>query len=88
MVELRVEIVDEGDEEMRDAVVRNIERNLQVRFPDFWKNLEMKLYDLRIVPVERDSLRTARKLRRLVVLSEAPGETINERILSAELVSV
>ena len=40
--------------------------NLRDRFSDFWKNYEMKLYDLRIVPCASGSLRNGRKLQRVV----------------------
>ena len=40
--------------------------NLRERFPDFWKNRLMRLYDLRISPVLPGTLRRGRKLRRLI----------------------
>jgi phenylacetate-CoA ligase len=40
--------------------------NLRDRFADFWKNREMKLYDLRVVPCASGSLRNGRKLQRVV----------------------
>jgi hypothetical protein len=39
---------------------------LRERFPDFWKNYEMKLYQLRVAARPPHSLRTERKLRRVV----------------------
>jgi phenylacetate-CoA ligase len=61
-----------------------IRDNLKKRFPDFWKNLEMKLYDFRVVSVERGSLRTARKLKRLNWLNSSPiDEKLNVVILPA-----
>jgi len=40
--------------------------NLRDRFSDFWKNYEMRLYDLRIIPCASGSLRNGRKLQRVV----------------------
>ncbi len=40
--------------------------NLRDRFSDFWKNYEMKLYDLRVIPCVAGSLRNGRKLQRVV----------------------
>lgn len=51
-----------GIADINDAVLRN----LRVGFPDFWKNLEMKLYELRVTVVPPASLRQGRKLRRIV----------------------
>lgn len=48
------------------ALERAVFASLRERFPDFWKNLEMRLYELRVVAVPRGTLRTARKLRRIV----------------------
>jgi phenylacetate-CoA ligase len=73
VVELHVEM----DERSRCGPVDNIEslervehavhRNLRARFADFWKNREMKLYDLRVVADCSGSLRgRGRKLRRVV----------------------
>lgn len=63
-VELRVELRD-----ARPSVdlEKAIHRNLRERFPDFWKNYEMRLFDLRIAALEPGSLRGAgRKLRRVI----------------------
>jgi len=61
VIELRVEV--RGQESVvRDAVLANVKE----RFPDFWKNLQMGLYELRVTPVASGSLRTGRKLRRIV----------------------
>ena len=72
VVELRVETTESQNGHTAQAVADAARRNLRERFPDFWKNLEMKLYDFRIVPVARGTLRTRRKLKRLVALGGAP----------------
>jgi hypothetical protein len=41
-------------------------RHLRDRFPDFWKNHEMRLYDLRLTTSPLGTLRKGRKLRRVV----------------------
>ncbi len=85
VVELRVEAAYNDEAHIREAINENIKKNLQARFPDFWKNLEMKLYDFRVVPVKRGSLRTARKLKRLVALAAPPNdEKSSAEISSAE----
>ena len=71
-VELRVEIGYADEAHIREAVCENIMKNLKTRFPDFQKNLEMKLYDFRIVPVARETLRTNRKLKRIAALDAPP----------------
>jgi phenylacetate-CoA ligase len=64
VVELHVET---GDTSRRRAIEHLIHANLQERFADFWKNREMKLYDLRVVVYRSGSLRGGgRKLRRVV----------------------
>ncbi|MGI9034612.1 MAG: phenylacetate--CoA ligase family protein, partial [Pyrinomonadaceae bacterium] len=73
-IELRVETAYADQMHIREAVSENIMENLKTRFPDFWKNLEMKLYDFRIVPVMRETLRTARKLKRIVALDAPPAD--------------
>lgn len=72
VVDLRVEAAYCDQAHIREAINENIRKNLQTRFPDFQKNLEMQLYDFRVCPVERGSLRTARKLKRLVALHSPP----------------
>jgi hypothetical protein len=63
VVELRIELL----EHERPFPIENmIQANLRERFADFWKNLEMKLYELRVSVVPRGSLRRARKLQRVV----------------------
>jgi phenylacetate-coenzyme A ligase PaaK-like adenylate-forming protein len=58
----------QGGEEAEGAepLTRQVLANIKERFPDFWKNLQMGLYELRVTPVAPGSLRTARKLRRIV----------------------
>lgn len=63
IVELRVEARDLA---ARYEIERAVLANLRERFPDFWKNREMKLYELRVVTCLPQSLRTQRKLRRVV----------------------
>ena len=72
VIELSVEITKSQNGHTPQTVVENVRQNLRERFPDFQKNLEMKLYDFRVVPVGRGSLRTARKLKRLVLLNAPP----------------
>jgi phenylacetate-CoA ligase len=64
VVELRVELDGSSS---HNAVEKLVYRNLRERFADFWKNREMKLYDLRVVACSPGSLRGgARKLSRIV----------------------
>ena len=72
VVELNVESSYSDEAHIIDAIKENIRKNLRLRFPDFWKNLTMGLYELRIRVNPRNSLRSSRKLKRLVSLSEAP----------------
>lgn len=72
VVELRVETAYAGEAHIRAAIEENVRQNLRERFPDFQKNLEMKLYDFRVSPVERGILRTSRKLKRIVALPAPP----------------
>jgi phenylacetate-CoA ligase len=62
-IELRVERADGGDESSVNAAVLDA---LQARFPDFKKNLTMRLYDFRVSLQSPGSLRQGRKLRRIV----------------------
>lgn len=48
------------------AVGNRVRDHLRARFPDFWKNLQMGLYELTITPAAPGTLRTGRKLRRIV----------------------
>lgn len=61
VIELRIEVGGQGSE-VGAAVVTNVKE----RFPDFWKNLQMGLYELRVSPSAPGTLRTGRKLRRIV----------------------
>jgi len=63
VVELHVET---GDLAAQHELERIVLTNLRERFADFWKNREMKLYELRVVACPPQSLRTKRKLRRIV----------------------
>jgi hypothetical protein len=47
-------------------VERALLRQLRERFSDFWRNYEMRLYDFRVVPCARESLRRGRKLKRVL----------------------
>jgi phenylacetate-CoA ligase len=62
-VELRVEAQDPS---AQHEIERTVLANLHTHFPDFWKNREMRLYDLRVTAFPPQSLRTSRKLRRVV----------------------
>jgi phenylacetate-CoA ligase len=63
IVELRVEMKESIPQAELERVVRG---HLQERFPVFWKNLEMRLYDLHVLGCPPGSLRDGRKLRRVV----------------------
>ncbi len=76
-VELRVEIAYADEAHIREAVCDEIRKNLKNRFPDFWKNLKMNLYDFRVIPVARGTLRTARKLQRIIALGEQTAARIS-----------
>ena len=76
VIELRVEITESQNGHTPPTVVENIRRNLRDRFADFQKNLDMNLYNFRIVPVPRGSLRTARKLKRIVTLDTPPFDEL------------
>ena len=73
VVELRVETNLWNEPQIHEDVRKGIEKNISERFPDFQKNRAMNLYELRIITVKRGSLRTARKLKRLVSLSKPPA---------------
>ena len=62
VVELRVEDVRDDVSSVESMLLDN----LRDRFPDFWKNRDMRLYDLHISPVLPGTLRQGRKLRRLI----------------------
>ena len=61
VIELRVE-----SDAAASALAEIVRAHLRERFPDFWKNREMGLYTLRVTPVPCGSLRTGRKLRRII----------------------
>ncbi|HTM25337.1 MAG TPA: AMP-binding protein [Vicinamibacterales bacterium] len=61
VIELRIEVGGQGSE-VGAAVLTSVKE----RFPDFWKNLQMGLYELRVSPSAPGTLRTGRKLRRIV----------------------
>lgn len=61
-IDLRIESTSTGG----DALERAVLGSLSERFPDFRKNLDMHLYELRVTAVPRGTLRTSRKLRRVV----------------------
>jgi phenylacetate-CoA ligase len=64
VVDLHVEMDDASGQ---GAVEQSIFANVRERFADFWKNREMKLYDLHVITDRSLSLRGAgRKLRRVV----------------------
>jgi phenylacetate-CoA ligase len=52
----------EGAQSLSRAVLANVKE----RFPDFWKNLQMGLYELKVTPFAPGALRTGRKLKRIV----------------------
>ncbi|MBS1797413.1 MAG: phenylacetate--CoA ligase family protein [Acidobacteria bacterium] len=72
VVEWRIETDGSANGRTARFVEDFVRENLRARFPDFWKNLEMRLYELRIVPVAPGTLRTARKLKRIVALETPP----------------
>jgi phenylacetate-CoA ligase len=61
-IELRVETTATTGEAIENVALSN----LRERFPDFWKNLSMRLYEFRVTCVPIGGLRTGRKLRRIV----------------------
>ena len=63
LVELHLETDSPSQVDEMETIVM---RHLRERFPDFWKNHEMKLYDLRLTTSLPGTLRNARKLRRVV----------------------
>ena len=70
VVELRVEVRDIA---RQAEVEQGLLSHLKQRFPDFWKNLDMKLYDLRFVACPSGVLRDGRKLARVVDERFRPG---------------
>jgi phenylacetate-CoA ligase len=63
VIELHVETDDTARQLELEGQVR---ANLRERFADFWKNHEMRLYEMKVVACPRGSLRPGRKLRRVV----------------------
>lgn len=63
MVELTVEVEDLSSRFRIEDAVRLA---LRERFPDFSRNLAMKLYDLRVATALRGTLRNGRKIRRVI----------------------
>jgi len=63
VVELHLEADNHA---LADGLEATVLRHLRDRFPDFWKNHEMKLYDLRLTTSPPGTLRNGRKLRRVV----------------------
>jgi phenylacetate-CoA ligase len=62
-----VELCVELDEYARQTEIEGaVQANLRERFADFWKNREMRLYELSVKVAPRGSLRRARKLQRVV----------------------
>ncbi len=77
VVELHVELSDGSPP---SAVEQMVQTNLQERFGDFWKNREMRLYDLLVVTCGAGSLRAGgRKLRRVVDERVMLGRSENDR---------
>jgi len=63
LIEIHLELPGiEGQQECESK----IRQNLRERFPDFWRNYEMRLYDLKVISHPQGSLRTGRKLRRVI----------------------
>ena len=88
VVELRFETRNEGNPASEADLIAIIEGRLRDLFPDFWKNLEMNLYELRIRAAERDSLRRSRKLRRIVSLQQPPEDRLSVLESSRDLATV
>jgi len=63
IVELQVETNSPTQQTELQTIVLD---HLKERFPDFWKNYEMKLYDFNLKTSPPGTLRTGRKLRRVV----------------------
>ncbi|MDT5158729.1 MAG: phenylacetate-CoA ligase [Acidobacteriota bacterium] len=62
-IELHVEM---NDPSAQYGVEKSVLDNLRAGFADFWKNREMKLYELRVVACAPNTLRAKRKLKRVV----------------------
>jgi phenylacetate-CoA ligase len=64
LIEIHLELPDRGQQQQECE--SKIRQNLRERFPDFWRNYEMRLYDLKVIRHPQGSLRTGRKLRRVI----------------------
>ena len=73
VVELLFETQVPLDAAAEKGIRAHIFSNLNSRLTDMAKNLGMQLYDLRLSPVEPGTLRTSRKLRRVIALSHPPA---------------
>src|ERR1035437_654064 len=60
VVELRVETEPTNNGHTPHSVEQDIRQNLARLFPDFWNNLQMKLFDFRVTTMPRMSLRTSK----------------------------
>jgi hypothetical protein len=59
--------VEVADSSPQNGVEASVHANLRERFADFWRNRELKLYELQVVFHRTGSLRgQARKLRRII----------------------
>ena len=63
LIELHVEL-DPGTRE--NGLQHAVRDNMRERFADFWKNYQMGLYEFRVIPHSRGTLRQARKIKRVV----------------------
>lgn len=70
VVELRLEM---AHSDHQPEVQRAVLDNLREGFTDFWKNYEMKLYEFHVIPCEPGSLRSGRKLKRVLDQREMSG---------------
>ena len=72
VVEMRVETSESANDHLANSLKEQVGENLRLRFPDFQKNLDMRLYELRIIGAAPGSLRKSRKLKRLLALDAPP----------------
>jgi phenylacetate-CoA ligase len=63
LIELHVELDRSGG---LNGVEHTVRENLRKRFVGFWKNYQMGLYEFRVIPHPRGTLRQSRKLRRVL----------------------
>jgi phenylacetate-CoA ligase len=59
-------VVESADSESETAIRTGVFDALRQKFPDFWKNHEMRLFDFTVSIVSSGTLRTGRKVRRIV----------------------